>query len=201
MVPDVISEDEAKAILDRYTEPLAEVVAAGLPDWKDLPPDKTARQGRRTRASWISDVIADKAHEKFDNEPDVDVTSKRGFVTLTFAGKLVLRFKKFNGRRLRTSGIMTHQRIAFESQQLSFDGMTVTGIVAGYLLDKLEQELARLAIVCPLNGHNLWVIDLAIPGQGGGTVVPIGPRTPTPTSPSVVVESARKKKTNDEHQE
>lgn len=202
MVPDVISEDEAKAILDRHLDKLADVCAAGLPDWQTLPPGQTARQSRRTRASWIHDVIADKAREQFDGDPDVEITQKHGFVTLTFEGKLVLRFKKFSGRRLQTSGIRTHQRIAFESQQLNFDGMTVTGVVAGYLLDKLEHEFARLAIVCPLNGQNLWEIDLTLPGQaGGGTVMPIGPRTPTPVTPSVVVESSRKKKLNDMSEE
>ncbi|WP_431910862.1 hypothetical protein [Amycolatopsis thermoflava] len=198
MLPDVISEDEAQALLAPHLSKLAEVCAAGLPSWEALPPEQTMKQSKLSRATWISAAMAAKARELFDREPGVDVCEKRGFLTLTFGGRLVVRFKKFSGRNLRTSGIQTLQRQAFESQQLSLDGMTVTTLVAGYLLDKLEQEYARLAIVCPFNGDNLWEINLQIPGAGDATVVPIGPK-PTPL-PAVVVESAHKKKTSEEQE-
>jgi hypothetical protein len=111
---------------------------------------------------------------------------------LTFGNKLVLRFKKFSGSRLCTSGITTAQRLEFESQQLYFDGMQVTTIVAGYLLDKLEQQVAKLAVVCPFNGANLWTIDLEIPGQSNAQVVPMGPTQQT-SAPSVIIKSTQRK--------
>lgn len=193
MAPDVISREKAEEILSPHIADLVGVLQAGWDDWKDLTqkvPGKVAVQGRRTRASWVHDAMAQEALRRFASKEEVHVSESRGFLTITFANMVILRFRKFQGKRLRTSGIPTQQRIDFETQQLHLDGMTVTSVVAGYLVDELEQELARLAVTCPFGGDNVWVIDLEIPGSGTAEVVPVAPKAPSSTPP-VVVESAR----------
>lgn len=190
MLPMVITKEEALKILGCHLDDIVAVVIAGWSDWQDInksDPAKTATKSGRTRASWVYDAMAAKAKEVFADKPDVHVSESRGFVTLTFDNKIVMRFKKFRGRALRTSGIATQQRLEFETQQLHMDGMTVTGVVAGYLLDRIEQQQEKLAITCPLNGDNLWVIELEIPGASIETITPAVAPTP---APAVVVESA-----------
>lgn len=191
MSPTVISKEEALAILRDHIDDIIVVLLAGWAEWKELQkdnPEKTATKGARTRATWVSDAMAAKARELFDPKPGVHVSKKHGFVTVTFDNKLVLRFKKFRGKTLRTSGIPTQQRMLFENQQLHLDGMMVTGVVAGYLLDELEQEQAKLAITCPLKGKNEWDIELEIPGGDVQYIAP--PAAPKQPTPGVVVESA-----------
>ncbi|MBP2704376.1 hypothetical protein JOL79_11185 [Microbispora sp. RL4-1S] len=188
---DVISKEDALRILGHHLDDIITVVTAGWTDWKGVQqeaPRWALRKSARTRASWVNDAMAEKAREVFADKPGVHMTEKRGFITLTFENTLILRFKKFRGKRLRTSGIPTQQRLDFENQQVAIEGITVTSIVAGYLLDRLELEQERLAITCPLGGENLWVIELEIPG-GEVRNVTFGPPA-APSTPGVVVESA-----------
>lgn len=196
MIPDVLSPDKAQAILAPHISDIVAVLRAGWEDWKDAGrqvPHLVSGKSPRTRASWVHDAMTLEAMRRFADTEGVHVSKKRGFLTLTFEeGLLVLRFKKFSGRQLRTHGIPTEQRLTFQMQQLQLDGMQVTSVVAGYLLDSIELEMARLAVVCPFGKNNLWIIDLEIPGAGVAPVVPVAPKDPTSTH-AVVVESAHSK--------
>ncbi len=190
MNAEVTSQDEAERIIGPHMEDLGKLFAVAWSSWKSLPPDVVARRTRRTRAMWLHDDLSEEARRLFESKPGVHVSERRGFLTLTFENKIVMRFKKFRSGSLRTSGVMTVQRMEFESQQLTLPGLgPVTTTVAGYLLDSLEREFKRLAIVCPLNGDNVWEIDIPIPGTGGQTV-PLAPNSPV-TSPVVDVRSIR----------
>lgn len=192
MAVDLVSEEEAELILKPYLVKIAKIVQTGWGTWGKLQaayPNVAAEQGRRTRASWVSDAMAAEARRQFDHDPNVHISNQRGFLTLTFATKIVLRFKKFSGSKLRTTGLDTRQRKMFEQQQLVLDGMQISSVVAGYLLDALEQGIARAAIVCPLSGQNEWVIDLELPGERLAPIVPVGPVGPQAQTLGVVVES------------
>ena len=91
---------------------------------------------------------------------DVALKQKYGALNMTVAGKMVIRFKKFRGRRLRTSGISTRTRNMFLRQEEVLDGMVVTHLVVGYLLDDLEVATEKISMTCPLGGDNLWQLDL-----------------------------------------
>ena len=129
-----------------------------------------------------------ECRRRFDGRAGVHVTEVHGFITVTFENRLVLRFKKFTGRRLRTGGVRTKQRRLFEYQQLVLDGMRVTTVVAGYLLNDVQQELQEIALVCPRGSSNEWVITLDAPVDPTGNVTAL--ITPTGSLPTVAVRSA-----------
>jgi hypothetical protein len=189
--PIVISEEEARQILAEHLDDLTEVISAGWQDWQSLQQDapRSALRSKKTRACWVSDAMRDKALELFDSKDGVVVSEKRGFVTLTFDNKLVLRFKKFSSGRLRTSGINTHQRWEFQTQQLHIEGLTVTTLVAGYLLDSLEQYQKKVAITCPVIDENEWVIDLELPIA---TPIVIPPQAPVTAPVTVIISKSAK---------
>lgn len=189
MQPDIASTDEASRIIEPHLDDLGKLFATAWDSWTDLQPEVRARRTRRTRANWIHDDLSQEARALFGGKPDVEVVEARGFLALTFGNRIVMRFKKFRGKALRTSGIRTNQRQEYESQQFSLPGLpSVTTTVAGYLLDTLEQKIRRLAVVRPFNGDNVWIIDIPFPGEGG-EVYAI-PSSPSPT-PTVEVRSAR----------
>ncbi|WP_174535403.1 hypothetical protein [Micromonospora chalcea] len=200
MHPDIASVEEANRIIGPHLEDLGKLFTKAWKTWTDLPPDVKARRTRRTRASWLHDDLTEEARQLFENKPDVEVTDSRGFLILTFENRLVMRFKKFTSRSLRTSGIMTYQRQAYETQQFQLPGLpSVTTTVAGYLLDALERDFHRLAVVCPFDGDNLWTIDIPMPGEGGQTV-PLSPVAPAPL-PRVEVRSLREAQSEPDQKE
>jgi hypothetical protein len=178
MTDDLVSRGEAEEILAPYRGDIVAIVRGGWRAWKnDLSPEVAANRSRRSRASFVHDEMTREAHRRFDELPGVHVTEKRGFITVTFENTLVLRFKKFTGVALRTGGVRTKQRAIFQSQQLVLDGLRVTTVVAGYLLDDVEQELQEIAVVCPRGRSNAWVISLDAPSDPAGNVAALSTHT------------------------
>jgi hypothetical protein len=180
--------DEAEEILRPYYGDIVAVIRCGWRAWKQEPPEKSARKSRRTRATWVHDEMTEEARRRFDDCSGVHVAEVHGFITLTFDNRLILRFKKFQGRRLLTSGVRTWQRNRFQYQQLTVEGIRITTVVAGYLLDDVEQELEKIAIVCPNGRTNEWVITLDEPADAAGNVTAL--TTQTGSFVTVAVRSA-----------
>ena len=190
MQPDIASVEDATQILTPHIDDLGKLFSSAWNTWTSLPHEVQARHTRRTRASWIHDDLSEEARALFGGKPEVDVVETRGFLAITFSNVIVMRFKKFRSKNLRTSGIMTQQRLEYETQQFALPGLpSLTTTVAGYLLDSLEQKLGRLAVVCPFNGDNMWVIDIPLPGEGGA-IHAFSSTSPNPT-PTVEIRSAR----------
>lgn len=67
----------------------------------------------------------------------------------------------------------------------------MTHLVAGYLLDRFELDLDKLAITCTLGGEHLWAPIEIVPNSGeGGVTIPM-PAAPG-DGPRPVVRSSRK---------
>jgi hypothetical protein len=160
----LMTEDEARELLGGHLADLRECLQAGWDDWKAhlATNPKAASHRPSTRASMVYDFVVGAAKAKFEDNDDVHVSEARGYLTLTFAQPriVVLRFKKFASKKLRTSGIPTQQRIEFNNQWTAIEGLDVTNVVAGYLLDTVGSEPVRLAITCPLGKCVMWAIDL-----------------------------------------
>lgn len=175
MTAPVLTEDEGREALATYLAWLRECIEEGWADWKAFLAGnpKAANFRATTRANMVYDYTVAAAERKFEDDPNVHVSSKRGFTTLTFTNPrlIVLRFKKYRSRRLKTSGIPTQQRIAFEGQRIALDGMDITNLVAGYVLDKLGTKQIMLAISCPLGSEVLWSINLE--DEATATVQPV----------------------------
>lgn len=175
-----IAADEANKLLSPHLDDIGMCIDKGWKRWRAML-GSDAELGiiisNRSRASLVHDFIRYEATRVFDGDPRVAVTTDRGFLLLAFADKILLRFKKFRGGSLRTSGIPTQQSREYANQVLP--GMDeLTHLVAGYLPDEAGLSLSRAAITCTLSEDQLWVLDLDL-----GLGEPALPAIPLPTGP------------------
>lgn len=99
-----------------------------------------------TRAMALHDFIRAEVIKKFLGVPGVKIKDKRGLLVVCFHDRVVIRFKKFRGKSLKTSGNWNQQTAAFETHQLELPETSVqpvTHLVAGYLLDELAAARSR----------------------------------------------------------
>jgi hypothetical protein len=186
-VGSVISRSAAEAIIAPHNDVIGECLYNAWDHWCSTSLPTSVRPG--TRASLVYDYAVAEAWRLLPGRSGISLTEQRRFLCVTIDDALLLRFKKFR-RGLVTSGIPTGQQQLFAYQQLSLDGMPpMTNIVAGYLLDDFQREIARAAITCSVGNRRIWTIDLPRPGEG--TVVQLAP-APRPVTPATVVRSAVK---------
>ncbi|MFG2738522.1 hypothetical protein ACGFY0_00390 [Streptomyces chartreusis] len=162
-------------------------------DWLKKLEGSPADVSSRSRANMLYDFITAEVVKQFLGVEHVRVRKERGFLVLSIQNRVAIRFKKFRGRNLRTSSIRTGQALAFQGQTLEFSSEVepMTHLVAGYLLDKFELDLAKLAITCTLDGEHLWAPIEIIPDAGlGGITIPM-PTTPG-DGPRPVIRSTRR---------
>lgn len=176
----------AEDLLRPHLDAIRSAINDGWADWLHVQSSKRtpARIRSGTRANLVYDFVTERLEGYFDSQGIV-TTRKHQYLQVIFPGeKLVLRFKKFRDRQLRTSGIPTMHRLAVQAQQEPFEGMEVTYVVAGYLPDATGLELERLALVCSYYNEVLWSIDLE---SETSAVIPV--HTSEPEAP--VVRSVR----------
>lgn len=165
---ELITEAEARTLLHPHMPVLRACFEGAWEDWQELETAlvrKAPKFRTTSRANVMYDLLVARLQQEFADTPGVSFNSNPGFLALTFGDRLVVRFKKFRSKRLKVSQIMTLQQRRLARQELDL-GMNATTVVAGYLLDTLGTELRKLAVVCPLNGENVWEIDLH--GEAGG---------------------------------
>lgn len=171
-MPDIMSKEAAEAALARHSLALTNVISTGWATWRKLVeanPRIGAILSNRSRASIVYDCIRHEALAAFGATDDVIISEDRGFLLLTFEGKLILRFKKFRGDSLRTASNPTKQAQEYSAQTLP--GMeTLTHLVAGYLPDDVGIDLKRAAITCPMGNGVEWIIELDLTRVVGGAV-------------------------------
>lgn len=187
-VASVISQERAEQILAPHIDAISACLWNAWDHWRgtDLPLSVSAR----ARANLVYDFAVEEARRTLEGREGLVLTEERGFLAVNADEKLLLRFKKYRGKGLATSGISTRQKRLFDQQQLSIAGMEqVTGIIAGYELDEFQREIKRVAITCRVGSSLIWTIDVARPDASG--VVRIG--TPDQPRPKTEVRSARGK--------
>ncbi|MFC5801323.1 hypothetical protein [Streptomyces formicae] len=165
---ELITEAEARTLLHPHLPALRACFENAWEDWRELEPAlvRKAPQYRTTsRANVMYDLLSARLVDEFADEPGVTFNTNAGFLALTFGGRLVVRFKKFRSKSLKVSQIMTLQQRRLARQELDLE-MNATTVIAGYLLDTLGANLKKLAVVCPLNGENVW--EIALDDAAGG---------------------------------
>lgn len=189
---ELITEAEARTLLHPHLPALSACFEGAWEDWQELEPalvSKAPQYRTTSRANLMYDLLVSRIQKEFEDTPGVTFTSSRGLFTLTFDSRLVIRFKKFRSKALKTSQIMTLQQRRLAKQELDL-GLNATTVVAGYLLDALGTKLKKLAVVCPLNGENVWEIDLHDEANGGLAGVAMLP-TPDSGAPKPAVRSRK----------
>jgi hypothetical protein len=177
----VISRDTADLIIRPHQDAISSCLYNAWDRWRDDTVLPTAvRAG--TRANLVYDYAVDEAWRILNGRDGLTLTEQRGFLLVSIEEKLLLRFKKFR-TGLATSGIPTGQQQLFAWQQLTLDQMPeMTKIVAGYLLDDFQRDIARAAITCSIGARRVWTIDLPRRGEGASIVELPRASAPLPTT-------------------
>ncbi|WP_326593626.1 hypothetical protein [Streptomyces brevispora] len=183
-----LSAVEAELVLSPHLQKIGGCIELGWRRWLGLLKQDSELGiviSTRSRANLVYDFIRYEAVNAFDGCEDIKVGDSRGFLLLTFEEKIVLRFKKFKDRRLRTSGVPTQQRREYANQVLP--GMeALTHLVAGYLPDKTGLGLERMAIACSLDDDQLWVLELDLGLGETGVAAPVAPMPSAPPRDTIV---------------
>ena len=109
----------------------------------------------RSRASLVHDHIVDRIKNAFPS----NIVVQRG-LTLLFINGFAIRFKKFRGKRMRTSNIPTQQTLQFNNQlELEGLGRKVTHLNAGYLANEFWTDF-ECYITCPDGAGHHWFIHI-----------------------------------------
>lgn len=164
---ELLTQEQAANVLGPHAPFLNACVQRAWARWLKNP--DIAAASKRTRATTVYDYIAQEVEAAFTGTAGITLVWKHASLHMTVRDTAVIKFKKFRGRRLRTSGIATNARNVFLRQAGVLDGMVVTHLVVGYLLDDIEQSTERIAVTCPLGKGNLWALDLGADfGDGTG---------------------------------
>jgi len=177
-----LSRDDAKGFIDPYKNILNEIIELGCSDFFSLL--KYSPHPIQTRAIYtlIYEFIEARAKEKLDGVNGVVLLNQNGLFLAVLQNKVILRFKKINGKKM-PSNIPTHQTIAYMNQQLDLpDFSFITTLIVGYELNRFKTKLQEVTITCPNGKKNFWTFNLD--GKGGAEILelPISP-TQTPDIP------------------
>lgn len=199
MTETAMSQEAAEQLLAPHLDAIRDAVQGGWGDWLEWQQQKvsTARIRTTTRANAVYDFVTERMEAYFDGVEGVTTNRRNQYLQVVFPGDqiVVLRFKKFRNRQLRTSGIPTEHRLAVEAQAATFEGLEATYITAGYLPDAAGTALERVAITCTYYDQLLWAFDL----EPEELVVPEPMREVEPEAPAVrSTRPAAKKKTSEE---
>ena len=162
MINELLTQDAGERLLAPHAAGMHKAITDAWAQWHaNLANNPSmAVLSPRSRANIVYDYMAANAEKYFD-EIGVTTSHKAGFLEVTFSDEnAVLRFKKYKDSSLRTSGIPTAQKLEIDMQQLTFDGMSVTYLVAGYLPDDLGIGLDTVALTCSYGGKAQWQLNL-----------------------------------------
>lgn len=192
---ELLSQEQAAELLHQHAPRLNDCLERAWARWLANPDAATA--SKRTRAATVYDYITENVQKTFADVPGVKFAWKHSSLSMTIDNTAIIKFKKFRSRKLRTSGLATKAREEFLTQTGVFDGMVVTHLVVGYLLDSLELGTEKIAVTCPQGNGNLWVLDLGKSfGELEGVIpTPIAPEDPNQSA--TVIRSTRTAVTSD----
>jgi hypothetical protein len=178
---DLLTKAEGEALFAPYAGYITDCLNTGWAAWTEVAGSAPGRRlGKSARARIVWDHATSRAIDLFGPDPSIGKTTIRGLPIFDF-DRALLRIKKLD-RGLQTRGIETRQQQIFANQeqvgplQLSL-WRPVPMVVAGYILDRLEQSIERRLLVLLRRGVVVWAIDL--PASASGVPAAI----PSPTEP------------------
>lgn len=138
MTPDLLTRDEAADLLAPHLAEIENCIQQAWARWLANPDCATASKSHR--AAVVYDYMTQEISKAFSSKPGILLKWKHNSLNMVVGDSAIIRFKKFRGRTFKTSGIATGARNAFLSQGGVHEGMVVTNLIVGYLLDQLEVE-------------------------------------------------------------
>jgi hypothetical protein len=182
--PQLLSRERAVTLLQPYIDLLNRCIDEGWEAWKTDYAHKAHILDARARAANVYCEIAYRAEQEFSRVDGAVVRRRNGSLTIFLGEEITLRFKKIK-RNGRCSNIMTQTQTLFLAQ-LQLPGMLGgTMLHAGYVLDSLQLDVIRKAVVCQLDQQVLWQIELKGPISSTAPI-PAPAAPPAPTKPRFV---------------
>ena len=162
MRDDLITEQEAIGLIAPYQALICETADAAWASWLALQtamPAMTRGVKARTRAGLVNDLWTQGVRDRLANEPGVFINDQRGFLLVEIGGRVVVRFKKLDGRS-RSRNYPTHQQLAFV-QQIPLEGMPpYARLTAGYRLDASQTAIVDILLTLPIGDRLAWQFSL-----------------------------------------
>lgn len=195
-----MTRSQCEETLKAYAPLLNECFTAAWTRWRDWLSTMAGSPGdvsALTRAMALHDFIRAEVHARLAGKPGVRIRTTRSLMLVRIHDRVVIRFKKFRSRSLKTSGNPNQQTIAFDSHQLELPTgslQPITHLVAGYLLDDLEASIEKVAITCLVDGEHFWDPIEILAGTSGHTATVHKTEIADPTVSKPRVRSTRRKK-------
>lgn len=157
-----VTEEKTRQILEPYLPILTSCLKVPWQQWERLKEEKTYDLWfpltPRTRACFLYDHICHQIRHQFEGICGVTITEEHGFLLLNVQNLLLIRFKKLNSFG-QASNVHTQQQKDY-NLQLELPGIpnSAARITAGYLLDKLQNDVEDIRVVLPIGARARQVI-------------------------------------------
>ena len=168
----MISEEEARTLLDPYHTPLRACVTTAWQQWRTVILPVVPVAYPRGQANIIYELIAQEARRQFLPLPGVQIIEGAVRLFLAIGDRVLIRFKKLN-ERLRPSNYPTYQALLFDEQMdLPTIPSKAERITVGYKLNELQTDISVHVVY--LQGKDIvWDYLLEQPQT---TVLPLAPQ-------------------------
>ncbi len=172
-----IEESDAKAVLTLQRE--AKILQAHKDAWEDWwkSPDRSKFSfWKRTRANMFFERLRYHLYEAFKNDRGVHFQLKHQTFKILFDQKLIVRFKKANGKGLG-SNVWTQEVFHFCSAQQEIPGLPgVDKVEVVYVLNPLNTTIEKVFVQARDGKVRLWAYEIGGNKQAG--IVPLPQRIP-----------------------
>ncbi len=181
-----LSRDQALPIVEPHKDRFWRICEESWREWQQLPNIPDYRD--RTRANVVNDLMVKIARREFADVHGarfIDVNEK-SFSMLLLDDKLLIRFKKFDDRRMPRNYPTQHAQ-EFNLQMRLPEVPSATRVFCGYRLNPLETEILDVSITCTNGKRPAWYIDLERSEAAVVRLPESGPVNPTDRRPRVRV--------------
>jgi hypothetical protein len=174
----VLSKEEAADLLRPFFSGFRDIIDEAWQEWMELP--NRHKLDNRARANAVHCFIVHRALEKYSKSKSAKAVRGGNTFWLYFGDHIKARFKKLDGKLLYRN-YPTGNQLKLELQGNIPGILPGTYLTLGYVLDELEQSVARHLVTLQVRKRVIYEIDMdAELGATGTTVVPM----PAPVLPS-----------------
>lgn len=159
--PPLISEEDAKRVLEPYMPVFWKMMLAVWKDWEEIPEKQRMMMTPTARANNLYSFILHYARSYFADVPGVTIIHKRLFL-VGIHGLVLLRFKKLKSVfDKRSSNYRTLFQINYSTQRdLPNMPPEAARLTIGYVLDITQTALHGLFVTYPFGDTLYWDFEV-----------------------------------------
>lgn len=203
MIPILISEDKAKGMLKEFEPLIVEAYYDALKATNQQAKYAIGIPNKSATAFNMNSNVINAFKSKTSHIPYVQIIPKSNTFIFLISDTLAAKFKKHNKKGL-SSNAKSKQIGFFNGQQLQllFPNVPILAYLEfAYRTDNTYSEFEFIKITCTYNKQVIWDIDLTDTNFDTGSkeipVVPIEPKTITPSKRKITITGKKDKAIND----